>query len=215
MFVRDSRPHGQAAGDAPQAFGDTPRGTGLTSIKAPIKKKVGVADVSGYKGKTGVKSNILSAVLGRWVGKIAQGYFSQDTKILIVLAFFGVIILLIGVKAISWCLKKASQSKQYKYQYAACRKELALNPHNASSNFTMGLLSQTVKQHAEAIKYFQQAICYHKNETWLEEAHLRLGKSYLALGENDLAFAEYKMIQTDQHMSKNLLDDILKTSSPA
>ena len=35
----------------------------------------------------------------------------------------------------------------------------------------MGLLSQTVKQHGEAIKYFQQAILHHTNEPWLEEAH--------------------------------------------
>lgn len=160
-----------------------------------------------------VKSHFLSAILSRWVGKIAQGYFSQHTKILIVLTFFGAIILFLGVKAVSWCLGKAKQSKQVKYQYATFRRELSLNPQNASSNFNMGLLSQTAKQHDEAIKFFQQAIRYHKNETWLEEAHFQLGKSYLALGENDLAFAEYKKIQTDQDMAKKLLDSILKSST--
>lgn len=160
-----------------------------------------------------MKSNILSAILGRWVGKIAQGYFSQDTKILIVLTFFGLILLLIGGKAVSWLLKRAGQRQQYNKQYAACRTELTLNPHNASSHFNMGRLCQSVKQHAEAIKYFQQAIRYHTSELWLDEAHFYLGKSYLALGENDLAFDEYKQIQIDQYRAKNLLDDIMKSST--
>jgi len=182
-------------------------------VKASFKKKVVVADLSGYQERTGLKSDILSAMLARWVGKVAQGYFSLETKILIVLAFFGIILLLLGGKVVFWCFAKVRQSKQYKNQRAACRNELALNPHNATSNFSMGLLSQTNKQHNEAIKYFQQAIHYHTNEPWLDEAHFRLGQSYLALGEDDLAFAEYKKIQTDQHMAKNLLDDIMKIST--